>query len=281
MLPQQAMPPSTNDDAQRLRDFVDVHRRLFVLTGAGCSTASGIPDYRDTAGLWKGAEPMQHQAFVASAASRQRYWARSMLGWRVLEQARPNAAHVALAQLQRRRPLAALVTQNVDGLHRVAGSRDVIDLHGRLDRVLCLHCGIRYTRRFVQTLLERANPGWLVDGRELRPDGDIELGPVDYDAYSVPACPRCDGVLKPDVVFFGGAVAKPTVERAWHGLARADAVLVVGSSLMVWSGFRFVREAARRGLSIAAVNRGVTRADDLLDVKLDADCAALLSHAFA
>lgn len=274
-----AVAPCDDGDATKLRAFVAAHRRLFVLTGAGCSTASGIPDYRGADGVWKGAQPIRHQMFVSCEASRKRYWARSMAGWSAVARAAPNGAHRALARLQKRRRLAGVVTQNVDGLHRAAGSRNVIDLHGRLDRVRCLQCRTVFTRRFVQTLLTQANPGWQGDGRRLRPDGDIELGAVDYEAFRVPACPSCGGTLKPAVVFFGGAVARPVLERAWQRLARADAVLVVGSSLMVWSGFRFVRQATARGLPIAAVNRGVTRADDLLDLKLDADCAALLARA--
>lgn len=267
------------DDALRLGAFVQAHERLFVLTGAGCSTVSGIPDYRDAAGVWKAAKPMQHQAFVASAANRRRYWARSMAGWPAVARAAPNAAHKALARLQRRRRLAGLVTQNVDGLHAAAGSRGVINLHGKLDRVLCLACDAVYTRRFVQTLLADANPCRAVDDPTLRPDGDVELDVVDYRDFRVPDCPACGGTLKPDVVFFGGTVPKPVAARAWRRLADADAVLVVGSSLMVWSGFRFVREASRRRLPIAVVNRGRTRADAWIDRKFDADCVELLPQA--
>lgn len=267
-----------SQQAGQLGDFIAAQRQLFVLTGAGCSTASGIPDYRDARGRWKAAEPIQHQQFVTSTASRKRYWARSMAGWPIVAVARPNAAHRALARLQQWQSLAGLVTQNVDGLHNAAGSRHVVHLHGRLDRVLCLACDVRYKRGYVQQLLQSANPGWQTRGQRLRPDGDVDLGAVEYDRFRVPACPACGGVLKPDVVFFGGAVARATVERAWQRLAAADAVLVVGSSLTVWSGFRFVREAARRGLPIAAVNRGVTRADDVLTLKLDADCVPLLAR---
>lgn len=265
------------DQVARLRAFIGAHKHLFVLTGAGCSTASGIPDYRDAAGVWKGAQPMQHQTFVHSAPDRKRYWARSMLGWPAVARARPNGAHAALARLQARHQLAGLVTQNVDGLHSAAGSHGVVNLHGRLDQVLCLDCDTRYTRRFVQTLLTTANPDWLADDTALRPDGDVELGHVDYQHFDVPACPVCGGVLKPDVVFFGGSVPKPRVTRAWQRLQHADAVLVVGSSLMVWSGYRFIRAAAARGLPIAAVNQGATRADDVLAHKFNADCARLLS----
>ena len=273
--------PARADHIARLRDFIAAHRRLFVLTGAGISTASGIPDYRDRDGGWKGAAPIQHQAFITHLAKRRRYWARSMAGWPPVARARANAAHRALARLGRAGRVRLLVTQNVDGLHQAAGSRAVIDLHGRLDRVVCLDCDSRLSRHRVQEMLIEANRDWLHDAGVIRPDGDIELGDVDYDAFRVPACPACRGILKPDVVFFGGAVPKKRVTRAWNALARSDAVLVAGSSLMVWSGYRFVREAAARGLPILAINRGRTRADDLITHKLDDDCAALLDAAIA
>jgi len=263
----------------QLRQFIDLHARLFILTGAGCSTASGIPDYRDAAGNWKGAAPIKHQAFINSAYHRQRYWARSMAGWPAMRRAEPNAAHRAIARLQERGRASALVTQNVDGLHLAAGSDRVIHLHGRMDRVLCLQCDTHFTRSYVQELLTDGNRDWVQDSVTVRPDGDMELGDVDYSRFSVPACPVCGGVLKPDVVFFGGAVPKPRVERARRRLQRSDAVLVVGSSLMVWSGMRFVRHAAELGLPIAIVNQGVTRADDLADLKLQGDCADLLAGA--
>lgn len=271
--------PDITASASRLRAFLDAHERLFVLTGAGCSTASGIPDYRGRDGGWKGARPIQHQAFVTGEHNRKRYWARSMAGWPAVARAAPNAGHAALARLQSRRRVAGLVTQNVDGLHCAAGSRGVIDLHGRLDRVICLDCQDRFSRQTVQDMLLAANPGWPRDSEALRPDGDIELGEIGYAGFKVPDCPACGGTLKPDVVFFGGAVPKARVARAWKRLARADAVLVVGSSLMVWSGFRFVREAAARGLPVVAINRGVTRADAMLAHKFDDDCAALLPAA--
>lgn len=260
-----------------LRDYIDAHRRLFVLSGAGLSVGSGIPDYRDREGGWKGASPIQHQAFISQHAKRQRYWARSMAGWPPVARARPNAGHEALAGLGRRDQLSLLVTQNVDGLHQAAGSRGVVDLHGRLDRVICLSCGHRSHRNDVQTRLIEGNAGWLTDADAIRPDGDIELGDVDYARFNVPDCPMCGGILKPDVVFFGGSVPKARVERAWAGLRAADAVLVAGSSLMVWSGFRFVREAARQGLPIMAINYGKTRADELITHKIDDDCVEVLS----
>lgn len=272
-------PAPRADHIAALRDFLTRHERLFVLTGAGISTASGIPDYRDRDGGWKGATPIQHQDFVRRLAKRKRYWARSMAGWPAVARAVPNEGHHALARLGAAGRSSLLVTQNVDGLHQAAGNRAVVDLHGRLDRVICLDCNTRLSRHRVQEMLVAENAGWLHDAKAIRPDGDIELGDVNYDVFNVPDCPVCGGILKPDVVFFGGAVPKPTVARAWAGLEKADAVLVAGSSLMVWSGFRFVREAARRGLPIMAINRGRTRADDLITHKLDDDCGALLAAA--
>lgn len=271
------------DDGQAAAaaDFIARHRRLFVLTGAGISTGSGIPDYRDRNGGWKGATPIQHQDFINQLAKRRRYWARSMAGWPPVARATPNPGHHAIARLGGLGRLSLLVTQNVDGLHQAAGSRGVVDLHGRLDRVICLVCDTRISRHRVQDMLIEANRGWLHDADAMRPDGDIELGDVDYEAFNVPACPVCGGTLKPDVVFFGGAVPGARVTRSWTGLAGADAVLVAGSSLMVWSGFRFVREAARNGLPILSINRGHTRADDLITQRIDGDCGAVLDAAIA
>lgn len=265
----------------RLRQFLNQYGRLFVLTGAGLSTGSGVPDYRDRQGSWKGASPIMHQQFVTQPTMRQRYWARSMAGWPVIRQAQPNAGHKALAQLGMAGHIGMLVTQNVDGLHRAAGSHNIVNLHGRLDRVICLDCDTRITRDRMQTDLKTANPAWSENGRQLRPDGDVELGDVDYSTFNVPDCPRCGGVLKPDVVFFGGTVPKPRVERAHQGLNHADAMLVVGSSLMVWSGFRFARAAAEQDKPILILNQGHTRADDLATCKIEENCSAILQTAAA
>ena len=266
---------------QRLPDFLATHRRLLVITGAGISTGSGIPDYRGEDGGWKRPPPMTYQAFTGSLAARQRYWARSLLGWPRFGQARPNSAHLALATLQRQGRVQALVTQNVDGLHQAAGSSGVIDLHGRLDAIVCLGCAARSTRAAFQQALVAANPDWLELPAGIAPDGDAELDEVDFSTFRVPACAVCGGVHKPDVVFFGESVPRTRVEAVHAHLARADAVLVVGSSLMVWSGFRFVRAAASAGLPIALLNRGLTRADDLATLKCDADIAHALSAAVA
>ena len=263
---------------EALADFVARHPRLFVLTGAGCSTASGIPDYRDPAGEWKHARPVQYADFMARHSVRQRYWARSLIGWPRMAGARPNRAHLALAQLQERGRLERLVTQNVDGLHQKAGARDVIDLHGRIDRVVCMACGEALDRGDWQAEVAAANPGWErhIGAASDRPDGDVELGDADYAGFAVPACPECGGIVKPDVVFFGEAVPPGRVDDARAALGRADALLVVGSSLMVFSGFRFVRYAAAAGQPVVIVNRGRTRADEMAALKVDADCGEVL-----
>jgi NAD-dependent SIR2 family protein deacetylase len=258
-----------------LAAFCRRHPRLVVLTGAGCSTASGIPDYRDDAGDWKHPQPVQYQDFVSSAATRQRYWARSAIGWRRMNRAQPNAAHGALATLEQHGHVELLITQNVDGLHQAAGSREVVDLHGRLDQVRCLDCDHSLPRPAFQADLDSANPGWSPTAHS-RPDGDAQLDGAEYRDFRVPGCPACGGRLKPDVVFFGETVPRERVARSLSALEAADALLVVGSSLMVFSGFRFARRAAELGRPIAAVNRGRTRADDLLGLKIEADCTAAL-----
>jgi NAD-dependent SIR2 family protein deacetylase len=266
-------------DAAQLADFIARHPRLFVLTGAGCSTGSGIPDYRDLEGGWKRRPPVTLQAFVGDAKTRSRYWARSLVGWRRFGRATPNETHAALAALEHEGRVEVLLTQNVDGLHQAAGSRNVIDLHGRLDTVRCLACEARTPRDAFQRELEALNPDWLsVDALDA-PDGDADLEGLDFASFRVPDCAACGGMLKPDVVFFGENVPRERVMRAGAHLANADAMLVVGSSLMVFSGYRFAREAARLGKPVAAVNLGRTRADDLLALKIESDCATALARA--
>ncbi len=252
-----------------------------MLTGAGCSTESGIPDYRDADGAWRHRQPMSYQEFVGSAAARQRYWARGLVGWRRIAAARPNPAHLALARLEAAGRVERLVTQNVDRLHQKAGSLRVIDLHGRLDGVECLACRAVFRRAAVQDELARLNPGWGGAAAVPTPDGDADLGGVDYGAFRVPGCPGCGGTLKPGVVFFGEAVPRRRVDRAFAALAAADAMLVVGSSLMVFSGWRFARAAAEAGLPLAVVNLGRTRADSEATLKVPARCGEILPRALA
>jgi NAD-dependent SIR2 family protein deacetylase len=260
-----------------LEDFVERHRRLFVLTGAGCSTGSGIPDYRDADGEWKRAQPVTFQAFMGDEKTRRRYWARSLVGWRRMRRAQPNGAHRAISRLETMGRIELVLTQNVDRLHQAAGSARVIDLHGRIDLVRCMDCEARSPREELQSELGRLNPGWLdLDAAEA-PDGDADLDGADFSLFAVPSCRRCGGVLKPDVVFFGENVPRYRVDAAARSLDEADAMLIVGSSLMVYSGFRFVQRAAGAGKPVAAVNLGRTRADALLTLKAEQACESALA----
>ena len=242
-------------------------RRFVALTGAGVSTDSGIPDYRGPNAPAR--TPMTYQEFVSGPAARQRYWARSHIGWARMRQAAPNRGHAALAALERFGTLRMLITQNVDGLHEAAGSCRLVALHGRIADVVCLACGDRTSRRCLQERLTALNPGFDQEHAEaaVRPDGDVELSVT--AGFHVPPCANCGGVLKPDVVFFGENVPKDRVQCCYDAVDAAEALLVAGSSLTVLSGFRFVRHAHKRGIPVVIVNRGRTRADDLATVKLD------------
>ena len=264
-------------DVERLAVWLAERSHVTVITGAGVSTESGIPDYRDGDGNWKRSPPVQYRDFVGSDAVRRRYWARSFAGWPMFAAARPSAAHVALAQLERAGRIAQIVTQNVDRLHQRAGSRGVIDLHGRLDVVRCLAFSHRFRRDEFQNRLRDANPDWDVSHARIAPDGDADLEGIDFGRFNVPACEICGGVLKPDVVFYGESVPRETTAAALAAVESADGVLVAGSSLMVWSSFRLVRAAVARGLEVVAVNRGRTRGDDLFAFKLDRECGAVLA----
>lgn len=246
-------------------------RRVVALTGAGCSTESGIPDYRGPDTPPRLRPPIQHREFVDHAEIRRRYWARSALGWGQFSSARPNPAHAALAELEQRGAIAGVITQNVDSLHGAAGSRSVVELHGALARVRCLDCGALISRDALQARIVAANPGWFDRARsvELAPDGDSELPDDLAAAFAVVACEPCGGTLMPDVVFFGGSVPRPTLDAAWSLFDRAEVLLVVGSSLTVFSGYRFVRRAAERGVPVAIVNRGPTRGDGHAALRID------------
>ncbi len=251
-------------------------RRLVALTGAGCSTESGIPDYRG-AGRSPTRQPIQHDAFLRRPEVRRRYWARATLGWARFRGARPNAAHDALAAMEAAGSLAGVITQNVDRLHAAAGSRRVVELHGALEDVRCLGCGTLEQRTDVHERLLAENPGWLqrVWG-DMRPDGDADLPEEQIEDLRVVPCRVCGGVLKPDVVFFGGSVPEATLAAAWALFEQAEALLVVGSSLMVWSGYRFVRRASERGIPVAIVNLGPTRADGEAAVRVPARAGQLM-----
>jgi NAD-dependent SIR2 family protein deacetylase len=260
-----------------LEEFIHRHHRITVLTGAGCSTDSGIPDYRDLEGQWKRSPPMTYQVFTAGELARQRYWARSMLGWPLIAAAKPNAAHLALAALERLGKMTVLITQNVDGLHQQAGSRAVIDLHGRLDRVICLQCRTLSDRADLQHRMIALNPAWLERAADIAPDGDVDLDGMDFSGFRLAPCEVCGGILKPDVVYYGESVPRDRPEAGMAALEASDGLLVVGSSLMVFSGFRFARKARDLGLPIASVNLGLSRADDFLSLRIRQKAADALA----
>ena len=260
----------------RLAATLGPARRWLVITGAGISAASGIPTYRDDSGTWLRSDPIQHQDFINSAHTRRRYWARSMVGWPLVADARPNLAHQALRRLEDMGRISLLVTQNVDRLHQLAGQRRVIDLHGRLDRVRCLECARMGARSQLQRRLHRMNPSFSAHIAEARPDGDADVDAIQLEGFAVPDCPACGGVLMPDVVFFGGSVRRSRVSTVANGIERADAVVVAGSSMKVFSGFRFCRLAQQLGKPLVVINRGVTRADPLATLKVPLDCAPVL-----
>jgi NAD-dependent SIR2 family protein deacetylase len=270
-------------DLSQLDSLVDLlrDRRIVALVGAGCSTESGIPDYRGPESSQRRRTPIQYQEFVRSEAARARYWARSTVGWRRIATARPNAAHVALAQLEAAGMLVGVITQNVDGLHTEAGSRRVVELHGSLAGVRCLECGERVARVVFQRRLLELNGDWARQfgsaDHEAAPDGDVDLPASSFDEFRVPSCDACgEGVLKPDVVFFGENVPRPRLEEAWGVFNDGEVLLVVGSSLTVYSGRRFVYRASEVGIPVAVVNIGPTRADDVAAVKVDAPLGAAL-----
>ncbi len=279
-----SVPPEGDETAlgHALAGFLRDHQRVAVLTGAGVSTASGIPDYRDADGQWKHSRPVMFEDFRREARVRRRYWARSLVGWEYFRRARPNPAHAALASLEDAGRVRGLVTQNVDRLHQQAGHRVVLDLHGRLDRVVCLDCGDVSEREDMQVRLQTLNPQFTGTVAVTRPDGDADVDlAVSGERFQVPACQHCGGPLKPAVVFFGESVPRAWVRQALDDVDAADALLVVGSSLMVFSGFRFVRHAAQHGKPVAILGLGRTRADELATLRLPGDCSSVLNAALA
>lgn len=253
-------------------------RRIAVLTGAGISTDSGIPDYRGPDS--PPANPMTIRQFTTSREYRQRYWARNHLGWRHMASRQPNAGHRALADLERAGVVSGVITQNVDLLHTKAGSTRVINLHGTYAQVVCLDCGYTMSRAALAEQLEASNPGFAeraerVGSLAVAPDADAVV--ADTASFVFIDCPACGGMLKPDIVYFGESVAKEVVDQAFSMVDEADALLVAGSSLTVFSGYRFVRHAAAAGIPVAIVNRGPTRGDDLATVKVDAGCSPMLA----
>ncbi len=272
--------PATAAEAEPLRLLAGLAAAggVLILSGAGLSTESGIPDYRGPTGRARRARPMTYQEFTGSAAARQRYWARSHLGWRHIAGAAPNAGHQAVAALQRGGMLTGIITQNVDGLHQAAGAGQVTELHGNLSRVVCLHCGQRTPRGRLDRRLRAANPGWDAQVTAVRPDGDAVTGDDAVTRFQVVDCERCGGVLKPDVVFFGENVPPPRVAQCYDLAGRARLLLVLGSSLTVMSGYRFVRHAARLAIPVAIINQGPTRGDGHARLKLDAPLGTALTR---
>ncbi len=266
---------STTDQLHRVTEFISQHPGLMVITGAGCSAASGIPTYRNEIGQWLRSAPVQHQEFVSQRSTRQRYWAGSMVGWPTVSAAEPNAAHRSLASLERKGFCSLLVTQNVDRLHQRAGHQNVIDLHGRIDKVRCLNCDHTYSRAAIQDQLVTLNPKIEFENSQIAPDGDADIS---YKSFNTPQCESCDGMLKPEVVFYGGTVDKKLVETIYGSLKSKSALMIVGSSLMVFSAYRFCRRAYELDIPIIAINRGQTRADELLSLKLDQDCQYFLDE---
>jgi len=270
-------PPTTVAGVAALADLL-TDGAAVVLSGAGLSTDSGIPDYRGATGSLRRHTPMTYQTFTRDPRGRHRYWARSYVGWRQIERARPNEGHRAVAALQTAGVVGEVITQNVDGLHQAGGARDVLELHGGLDRTVCLACGDVADRAALDVRLRAANPGFRPEAtEEVNPDGDVELPEEELDGFVMVDCLACGGgPLKPDVVFFGETVPRDRVDTCFGLVDRASSLLVLGSSLTVMSGYRFVIHAAKRGIPVAIVNSGPTRGDAKADVKLDAPLGAVL-----
>ena len=267
--------PRADDPAGTLAGWIR-DGDVVVLSGAGLSTESGIPDYRGPSGAARTTTPMTYQSFTRDPVARRRYWARSHLGWRTIGDARPNAGHRAVARLQELAALRGIITQNVDGLHQAAGAHDVVELHGNLARVVCLGCGDLTPRQELEGRLDAANPGFGAAVSAVNPDGDVELDDADLDGFRVVDCTACGGMLKPDVVYFGETVPAERVARSFELVLGARTLLVLGSSLTVMSGRRFVLRAAREDIRVAIVNQGVTRGDPYAGLVVDGPLGEVL-----
>ncbi|XP_033748111.1 NAD-dependent protein lipoamidase sirtuin-4, mitochondrial-like [Pecten maximus] len=271
--------PVNDLDINDLRDFLLSNNKILVLTGAGLSTESGIPDYRsEGVGLYARSDnrPVQYNDFMKSETIRQRYWARNYVGWPVFSSFLPNISHKILRHWEIKGKVHWLVTQNVDALHMKAGSINLTELHGSAHRVMCMNCDAKMPRTRLQELIEKHNPLWLARSVEMAPDGDVQLTTEQVKGFKVPQCPSCGGALKPEIIFFGDNVPKPTVNLVFDKVKESDAVLVLGSSLEVYSGYRFVNAAHTQKKPIAIVNIGATRADNLASLKITARCSDVL-----
>ena len=258
-----------HESVDSLTQWLDRVGRWTCLTGAGLSADSGIPTYRDHKGQWLGAQPIQHQEFIDNPAKRRRYWSRSAVGWPAVSAARPTPLHDSLAAFEHQGRLRSIITQNVDRLHQAAGSHSVIDLHGRLDQVGCLACGASEHRDSVQRRLLVANPHLEAKTVLVKPDGDADIADELVSMTKPPECLVCSGVMMPDVVFFGGSVPKQRVQQCLESIDASDGLMVIGSSLQVYSGYRFVKYAREMGIPIVIINRGITRGDGLASAKFD------------
>jgi len=272
---------ATPEKIEKLGSFLNAHHRMVVITGAGLSTESGIPDYRSPGR--PAHKPIEHQQFLTNVEKRVRYWSRSMVGYPIVCAVKPNLAHHSLVDLERAGRVRAHITQNVDGLLLSAGSRHLLELHGSLHAVRCMDCGYEVGRDEVQHRLVSMNKAWWddVQGRSdlSRPDGDFDLGEIDNESFRIPTCTICDGMLKPSVVFFGDTVPRHVVTSGMWAIEQADAVLVAGSSLAVYSAYRFVRAAHERNIPVAIVNAGPCRADPVASLKIEALLGDTLSRA--
>ena len=253
------------------------HRRPWlVLTGAGISAASGVPTYRDDQGIWQRNPPVTHQEFMTSHKARQRFWLRNMVGWKFISQAQPNSAHNSLVALERAEAVSGIITQNVDGLHQRAGSCGTIDLHGRVDTIVCMNCGAKIARSALQPWMDAHNPSPAAYSASAAPDGDADIDTLDYSSMQVPSCEICGGVLKPDAVFFGDTIPKLRLADCQRKLESACGLVVIGSSLSTYSGYRFCLWASRANKPIVIINQGVTRGDPLATAKISDNCASVL-----
>ena len=275
--------PVKDSDVLRLKEFINSHNKICILTGAGISTESGIPDYRsEGVGLYARStrRPVLYKDFCASETIRQRYWARNYVGWPRFSSVKPNITHEILKELENANKVRCIVTQNVDNLHTKAGSRRVIELHGTAFKVMCLNCDQRICRYYLQDILDHMNPNMTVTTQMIRPDGDVDLSQEQVDGFNFPSCENCGGILKPDIIFFGDNVPRQIVESVKYNVKHSDSLLVLGSTLTTFSGYRIVLQAKNAGLPIAILNIGKTRADNFADIKINGRCGDVLSRIF-
>lgn len=267
-----------SEQIQTLAHEMQQNQPVTVLTGAGISVSSGLPVYRDAEGSWIHKQPVQGPKFRASESTRQRYWCRSYFGWQAFSKARPNSSHNDLARLEEKNFISTVITQNVDGLHQQAGSKQTIALHGNLSEVICLSCGDISARSELQTRLKVANPEFLKIQFEVAPDGDALVDDAHVKRFNIVACAKCNGTLQPHVVFYGDNVPRPRVDACMQQVLNSRMLLCIGTSLMVFSGFRFCRAAAEAGIPVVMINKGITRADDLAELKINSNCDDVLSQ---